>query len=88
MMKIQRGAPLPYCVELPRASDEQRREQVVWCQENFPGSARNYRWIPPFRDKKRDPELERWYIKPALDAWKFLYEQDAAMFHLVWGNSL
>ena len=88
MMKIQRGAPLPYCVELPRASDEQRLEQVVWCQENFPGSARNYRWIPPFRDKKRDPELERWNRKPATDAWRFLYEQDAVMFHMVWGNTL
>ena len=88
MMKIQRGAPLPYYVELPRASDEQRREQVVWCQENFPGSARNYRWIPPFRDKKRDPYLERWNIKLALDTWRFLYEQDAVMFHMVWGNTL
>ena len=27
MLKIQHGVPLPYCVELPRASDEQRREQ-------------------------------------------------------------
>ena len=87
MMKIQRGAPLPYCVELPRASDEQRLEQVVWCQENFPGSARNYRWIPPFRDAKREYR-EHWSVTPATDAWRFLHEQDAVMFHMVWGDTL
>ena len=91
MLKLQSGKPYPWRVELPRATEERRRELIQWCQENLPGGARRNRWVPPFRDTKSPRYYREWgyaISSTATDCWSFIDEQDVVLFNMVWSETI